>query len=91
MRVGHEEGALEVEGTEAVSDVIEVHALIIVVIRHRNKRESDFYVDRLAVASVPHRTSGMVQYDRLSVEFRSGDAEGGMDFESAADRQTLGL
>ena len=41
---------------------------------------------------VPHSgTYGMVQYDRLSVEFRSGDAEGGMDFESGADRQTLGL
>jgi hypothetical protein len=36
-------------------------------------------------------TYGMVQYDRLSIEFRSGNAEGGMDFESGADRQTLGL
>ena len=53
-----------------------------------NRRESP--PDRGAGARL-FGTYGMVQYDRLSVELRSGDAEGGMDFESGADRQTLGL
>lgn len=45
VRVGHQEGALEVEGTESGFGVIEVHALIIAVGGHKDKRKTDFYVD----------------------------------------------
>jgi hypothetical protein len=46
MRVGHKERTFAVQGAEAGSDVIEFHALIIVVSRHRDKRKSDFCTDR---------------------------------------------